>query len=192
MRLRPLSMMVVAAIALAVGAGCADDDAGDQAEGPAAPDEAEQPVSAPSSPEPSDPGTGTVVVGATSSPFDVETCRLEADPAQPAGAQTLVSITGAGTTPDGIAFTLEVQRFATGTDVRTFTDTVVYSDAARILQVQRVEVGGEVTDLRDPDATGPLIRLRADGVSLSGLASGPGEDQDDGGLIGLAVDATCP
>jgi hypothetical protein len=148
-------------------------------------------VSAPAPPPRSPAGTGVVVVGGTSSIFEVTSCRLEPDPSEPEGARTLVALAGSGETARGDAFSVEVQRFATGTDVQTFTDTAVYTDTARILQAQRIEVGGQVTDLRDPDATSALIRVRGDGLSLSGLASGPGEDAEDGGLIGLALDATC-
>src|SRR3546814_11578187 len=69
----------------------------------------------------------------------------------------------------------------------TYTDTVTYTDPGRILQAQRIEVAGQVTDLRDPEVTTSLLRLRPDGLSLQALASGPGEDADDGGLIGLAL-----
>lgn len=173
-------------------AGCSDGS--DDASGPDAGDTSEASVaevSAPAAPPPSPAGTGVVVIGGRSSELEVTSCRLEADPSEPEGAQTLVSIKGEGTTEAGVPFTVEVQRFATGTDVRTFTDTLLYADSGRILQAQRVEVNGQVTDLRDPDATSALLRLRDDGVSLSGIASGPGDDREDGGLIGVALDATC-
>ena len=132
-----------------------------------------------------------VVIGGTPSDFEVTSCRLEPDPSEPEGARALVAVAGEGKTSAGVPFTVEVQRFSTGTDVKTFTDTVVYTDSGRILQAQRVEVNGQVTDLRDPDATSALLRLRDDGVSLSGIASGPGDDEEDGGLIGLALTASC-
>lgn len=136
-------------------------------------------------------GTGVVVVGGTSSSFAVSECRLEPDPAAPAAARALVAVKGAGTTGSGVAFTVELQRFATGTGVVTYTDTVTYSDGGRILQAQRIEVNGQVTDLRDPKAATPLVRTRDGGVTASGLASAPGDGPDDGGLIGLALDASC-
>ena len=65
-------------------------------------------------------------------------------------------------------------------------------DTARILQVQRFEVAGEVTDLRDPDARGTLLRVRPDGLSATGIAGPPGTSAPEGpGLVGLALDATC-
>lgn len=103
----------------------------------------------------------------------------------------LITLAGAGTTGSGLAFTIELQRFATGTEVVTFTDTVTYADPGRILQVQRIEVRGQVTDLRDPKATSSFVRTRSNGVTATGLASAPGDRSDDGGLIGLALDATC-
>jgi hypothetical protein len=183
------SIGVVVALVLA---GCSDGS--DDASAPDTGDRSEVSVSdgsAPAAPPVSPAGSGVVVIGGTSSEFEVTSCRLEPELSEPEGARTLISLAGAGTTEAGVAFDVEVQRFSTGTDVQTFTDTVVYSDAGRILQVQRIEVGGQVTDLRDPDATSALLRVRDGGVSLSGTASGPGEDQEDGGLIGLALDATC-
>lgn len=145
----------------------------------------------PDIPPPSRAGTGVVVVGGTTSSFAVTACRLEPDPTQPAGARALVELDGAGTTGSGVPFTIEVQRFATGTDVVTYTDTVTYSDAGRILQAQRVEVRGQVTDLRDPKAATALLRTRDGGLSAAGLAGGPGDAAGDEGLIGIALDATC-
>lgn len=145
----------------------------------------------PELPAPSAAGTGVIVVGGTTSSFAVTSCRLEPDPAEPEGARTLVAVAGAGTTGSGVAFTVELQRFATGVGVVTYTDTVTYSDAGRILQAQRIEVNGQVTDLRDPKVASALVRPRSGGVAASGLASAPGDGADDGGLIGVALDATC-
>ena len=136
-------------------------------------------------------GTGVIVVGGATSSFAVTACRLDPDPAAPPAARALVTLTGAGTTGSGVAFTIELQRFAAGTSVVTYTDTVTFSDPGRILQAQRIEVSGQVTDLRDPTASTPLVRTRPGGVTASGLASAPGDGPDDGGLIGLALDATC-
>ena len=75
----------------------------------------------------------------------------------------------------------------------TFTDLITYTDTARILQVQRSEVGGEVTDLRDPGrprhAAAGAARRRS---SATGIAGPPGTSAPEGpGLVGLALDATC-
>ena len=102
-----------------------------------------------------------------------------------------MALEGAGTTGSGVAFTIEVQRFATGTAVVTYTDTVTYADPGRILQAQRIEVSGQVSDLRDPDATTSLLRPCSDGLTAAGLAGAPGDGPDDEGIIGLALDATC-
>lgn len=189
MRVPPLAVGFAGAVLLAACSGGSDDarapDTGDTSE------VSVSGASAPTAPPESPAGTGVVVVGGRSSAFDVTACSLEPDPSEPEGARTLISVEGGGTTAAGVPFTVEVQRFSTGTEVQTFTDTLVYADTGRILQAQRIEVGGQVTDLRDPEATSALLRVRADGVSLSGIASGPGEDQEDGGLIGIALDATC-
>jgi hypothetical protein len=173
----------------AVACSGGDDGGGDGAtlgstEAPAA-------ATVPAVPAVTEAGTGVVVVGGTTSSFAVTACNLEPNLAEPEGARTLASLEGAGTTGSGVAFTVEVQRFATGTDVVTYTDTVTYTDAARILQAQRIEVRGQVTDLRDPKAATALVRTRDDGLSAAGLAGAPGARPEDEGIIGLALQATC-
>ncbi|MGH9273002.1 MAG: hypothetical protein ACRDZU_00015 [Acidimicrobiales bacterium] len=190
--MRTRSVAVAAALALvAAGACSSSSDGGDEPD----PDVTGAPTAAgadvPEVPPPSPAGTGVIVVGGTRSSFAVTACRLEPDPTQPEGARALVEMDGAGTTGSGVPFTIEVQRFATGTDVITYTDTITYSDTGRILQAQRIEVAGQVTDLRDPKASSALLRTRADGLSAAGLAGGPGDGPEDEGIIGLALDATC-
>jgi hypothetical protein len=103
-----------------------------------------------------------------------------------------VRLTGAGTRANGVPFAIDVVRSSTNTGTEAFTDLITYSDTARILQVQRSEVGGEVTDLRDPGARGTLLRVRPDGLSATGIAGPPGTSAPEGpGLVGLALDATC-
>lgn len=181
---------IAVGVVLLLTACSADDDAS-PADETAAPD-----VAAPSVPEPpaaGEPGTGTIVIGGTAAAFDVTACALQPDPAEPEAARALLAVTGAGTTSRGDAFTVEVQRFATTLgEAVTYTDTITYEDPARILQAQRIEVGGQVTDLRDPSATSALLRPRPDGVSGAGLAGAPGDDAEDEGVVGIALDATCP
>lgn len=176
--------------ALVLVAGCSggggDDDDGASLGVTAPPTE----VTAPGVPPASPPGTGVVVVGGTTSSFAVTECRLVSEAAA-SGTSTLLLVTGEGTTGSGVPFQVEVHRFSTDTSVETFTDTVSYSDTARILQLQRFEVAGEVTDLRDPDARGTLVRVRPDGLSVTGLAGPPGSEAHDEGTVGLALDATC-
>jgi hypothetical protein len=184
-RLLPLVALVLLAACSGGGDGDGDDD-GASLGVTAAPTE----VTAPGVPAASPPGTGVVVVGGASSSFAVTECRLE--PGEAAGTSFLLRVAGKGTTGGGVPFEIEVKRFATATSVETFTDTISYSDTARILQVQRFEVAGEVTDLRDPDARGTLVRVRPDGVSAAGVAGPPGAVAgEDEGIVGLALDATC-
>lgn len=186
-----LCRAAVLGVALLVGAcSSGSDDSSPPEKGGGAASTIER-SAIPDVPGESPAGTGVIVVGGITSSFAVTACRLEPDPAAPAGARALVTLTGAGTTGSGVAFTVELQRFATGTGVVTYTDTVTYADSGRILQAQRIEVNGQVTDLRDPKAATPLVRTRAGGVTASGMASGPGDGPDDGGLIGLALDASC-
>lgn len=187
----PRRPLVVAALLVAAVAGCSDDGGDGDALAPGTTGE----VTTPTEPDPLPPspaGIGAVSVGGSTSSFEVTSCRLEPDPTAPEGARALITVEGAGTTGSEVPFTVEVQRFATSlNDVVTFTDTIAYSDPARILQAQRIEVAGQVTDLRDPDATSALLRPRDGGVAAVGLASAPGDDADDGGLVPFALDVTC-
>jgi hypothetical protein len=171
-------------------AGCSGGDDDEPAIGSTL---APTPETIPALPAPAgETGTGLVVIGGTTSTFAISACRVEPDPTEPEGARVLASLTGAGTTESGVPFTVEAQRFSTGTGAATtFTDTVTYSDSGRILQAQRIEVAGQVDDLRDPEATTPLLRTRSDGLSAAGLAGAPGDGADDEGIVGLAVQATC-
>ena len=184
---RLVASIAASTLITACSSGGDGDDDGASLGDTAAPTE----VTAPEIPAASPAGTGVVVVGGTTSSFAVTACRLEpAAAAEPPSA--LLLLTGEGTTGGGMPFQIEVQRFATSTSVDTFTDTVSYTDTARILQIQRFEVAGEVTDLRDPDARGTLLRVRPDGLSTAGIAGPPGAVAgEDEGIMGLALDATC-
>lgn len=189
---RPGRLAAAWVLLAATSVGCSssggDDATADSLGPPAEPTE----VTAPPAPPPSPAGTGVVVIGGTSSSFAVTACQLEPDGSEPEGAQTLLLVTGTGTTGGGVAFEVTARRFAAGAEPVTYTDTIGYQDTARILQAQRIEVGGQVDDLRDPDATSSLLRPRADGLSATGLAGPPGEGAGADGTVGLALDATCP
>lgn len=181
-------LVLAVAVAVLVGA-CSSSEDDEPAIGSTL---APTPVTAPELPAPPAAGSGVVVIGGTSATFTLSACQVAPDPAAPEGARALAILSGQGTTGAGVAFTVEAQRFSTGTGAATtYTDTVTYSDSARILQAQRIEVGGQVDDLRDPDATTSLLRTRADGLSAAGLAGAPGDGADDDGIVGLALNATC-
>jgi hypothetical protein len=182
------SAALLAVLALAAGCGGGSDGGDDGASlGETLPP---TPVTAPALPASSPAGSGVVVLAGSTRTFSVTTCRLEAEAADPS---TLVLVTGAGTAANGIPFQVEIRRVAADSEAaETFTDVVTYTDTARILQIQRAEVEGEVTDLRDPDASGTLLQVRADGVAATGIAGPPGTGGEDSeGLFGMAVDATC-
>lgn len=181
------------ALVVVLAAACGSDGSGDDDGASLGQTQPPTPVTAPAVPDPSDPGRGVVVVGGTSSAFTVTECRLAEDASDPDGAGVLVRVTGAGTAATGVPFQIEVQRFAATGEVDTYTDTITYTDSARILQALRFEVAGEVTDPRDPDARAVLLRTRPDGVAAAGVAGPPGSaGEDREGLVGLALDATCP
>jgi hypothetical protein len=183
---RPLVLLATIALMAGCSTGSGDDDDDGASLGSTAPPAT---ATAPEVPPPSPPGTGVLVVGGTTSSFAVTSCRLV-----PADDPTvLLLVTGEGTTAGGIPFQLEIQRFAASSAAaETFTDTISYTDTARILQVQRFEVGGEVSDLRDPSVRGTLLRVRPDGLSATGLAGPPGTGAKfEEGIVGMALDATC-
>jgi hypothetical protein len=175
-------------VAVVLLAGCSDDGGADDDGATLGDTAAPTSVTAPAVPAASPPGSGVVVLGGSQSRFTVTECQLTAG-ADPA---TLVLVTGAGTSANGVPFQVEVRRAASAAAAETFTDTITYTDTARIFQLQRFEVAGEVSDLRDPSARGTLLRVRADGLSASGLAGPPGTGADlDEGIVGMALDASC-
>jgi hypothetical protein len=178
-----------ALIAVLAFAACSADDAGDGGGAGLGTTSSIAPPVAPSVPAESPSGTGLVLIGELGSSFKVTSCDLDVG-----GATTgeLLRLEGAGTRANGVPFTVEAVRSASDEAAEAFTDLITYTDTARILQVQRSEVAGEVTDLRDPDARGPLLRVRADGLSATGIAGPPGTRAPEGpGLVGLALDASC-
>ena len=179
--------LVVVVVGLAACSGGGDDDDGADL----GTTSTLAPAEAPDLPAESPAGTGVVVIGETNASFAVTDCQLE--PGEGDGVTTpLVHVAGEGTTGSGVPFQVEISRSSTTGAAETFTDTVSYSDTGRILQIQRVEVAGEVLDLRDPDARGTLVRVRPGGVSATGIAGPPGTVAgEDPGLVGLAIDATC-
>lgn len=183
---RPVLLAALTVLGACAGGASDGDDDGASLGDTAPPTE----VTAPALPVTPPARTGTVVVGRTTSQFSVTECVLEPTDGD---ATTLLTVTGAGTTANGVPFQIEVKRFATDSAVaETFTDTISYSDTARILQLQRFEVDGLVSDLRDEDARSTLLRVRPDGVAATGLAGPPGSGGDvTEGIVGFAVVATC-
>jgi hypothetical protein len=184
---RPGALLLVLIVGVAACSGGDDDDDGADL----GTTSTIAPAAAPDLPAASPAGTGVVVIGDTNASFSVTECQLE--PGEADGVTTpLVRVAGEGTTGTGVPFEVTVERSSTAGAAETFTDAITYSDTGRILQLQRVEVAGEVVDLRDPDARGTLVRVRPGGVSATGIAGPPGTvAAEDPGLVGLAVDATC-
>lgn len=192
-----VSAVVLAVVSALALPACAEDRDGPApfedggAERPAEGPGPGPPPTAPALPDQSAAGTGTLVLAGAAARFTVDECLTGPLPGEPEGAQTLLRVTGSGSTAAGIEFTIQITRFVTGTDVLTFTDTIAYIDTARILQAQRIEVAGQVTDLRDERAGVALLSLRDGGVAGRGIAGPPGSVAGDEGLVGIAVDATC-
>jgi hypothetical protein len=175
---------LAAALVLLMAAGCGGDDAAvTEEEAPLVPDEL-APVTVPPPVEEPSPGEGVLSIGGLLREFDVLSCDLEP------GSDTFF-VNGAGETDGGVPFQVEVQRFVSGQDPVTTSDLVNYEDTARVLQAQRAEVEGGVTDLRDPQADAPLLEVRRRTVSGGGIAGPPGSREGDEGLVGLSFHVSC-
>lgn len=134
-------------------------------------------------------GTGRIVVGSLDVELSIETCERD-DAAVPAGTAPaeLVGIRATGSRDDGTSVLVDVRRFRTAGEVPTITDTVTVVEGPEeapenVLQAQRYEVAGAVSDARDPQADDPLLRLGADAVTGSGVFAPPGAFADDEGLV---------
>jgi hypothetical protein len=183
--LRPALVLVL----VVSSAACSGNEASDDGQGLGTTSSLAPPV-APSPPAASSAGTGVVLIGELPASFEVTECDL--DSGETGATGQLLHLAGAGSRANGVPFTVEAVRSASEDAAEAFTDLITYADTARILQVQRSEVAGEVTDLRDPDARGTLLRVRPDGLSATGIAGPPGTSAPEGpGLVGLALDATC-
>jgi len=183
---RLAASVTLAAVLLGACSGGDDGEDGSELGVTQPPTSATVPDALPESTE----GTGVVSLNGVSSSFAVDACQLETT-TDPSGLETLVLVTGRGTTAGGVPFDVEVRRFASGTDEVTTTDAVSYADAARIYRAQRYEVNGALDDLLAPDARSSMIRTREGGVAAQGIAGPPGAEPGDDGIIGIAVDATC-
>lgn len=107
-----------------------------------------------------------------------------------------VAITATGARDDGTPVLLDVRRFVSAGAAPTITDTVtvlVGTEEApeRVLVAQRFEVGGLVTDLRDPDADDPLLRVGEQAVEARAVFAPPGAAAGDDGLADGIVLISC-
>ena len=181
---------VAAAAVLIAGCSGGDDAPPEEETLPPSTTDESVPVTAPPPLEPAPRGRGVLSIGGIRRRFDVTRCRVMPAPEGP-GAYAPFLLVGLGRTPAGVAFRVEVQRYVSGDDPPTVTDLVNYEDSARILQSQRVDVGGVITDLRDPDADDRFLRLVDGRASGRGIAGPPGSREGDEGLVGIALAAAC-
>lgn len=191
---------LIPAVLLAACSGGSGDAASDQPSATGPPVEATAaPPSVPTEPLPRpDPGRARVVLGATiDTTLAVEEC--DRDPgAVPDGqvpAEQLV-VVARGTRPDGVPVELDVRRFQSAGAASTITDTITVvegpADAPeRVSVAQRFEVGGQVTDPRDPEADDPLLLVREESITAAGIFAPPGAFADDGDLIAGRITISC-
>jgi hypothetical protein len=143
-------------------------------------------------------GRARVVLGsALDVELAVQRCRVDLG-ALPEGEVPAerVSVVATGEATDGTSVTLELLRLASAGAAATITDTVRVTEGpadapTRVLEAQRFEVRGVVTDPRDPEASGPLLTASGPTVEASGVFAPPGAFAADGGLVAGLVAVTC-
>lgn len=205
-----MSAVRIALIAAVVLAGCGNGDgtpeAATSSSDTSIPGDPSPAVSTDRRPEPLSvvdlgelgPGEARIVLGASLDvTLVVETCAIDLG-ARPDGevpaAQVRVRATGAR--PDGVPVTVDATRFRSQGAAPTITDTItvlVGTEATpeRVVQAQRFEIDGQVTDPRDADADDPLLRIAGQRVEARGLFAPPGSFADDGGLVEAALAVAC-
>ena len=192
-----VTVLAMAAGGLLVGACAGDDDAGDAA--PASTATTTTPTIEPTRELPDElpaPGTGVVVLGQGEvMAVTISPCTIDAS-AQPEGEvpAELLSLTAEGETAAGVEANVDVRRFRSLGASPTVTDTITVvegdpDDPERALVAQRFEVDGLVTDLRDPEADDPLLRIAGSTVDGGGVFAPPGETT---GLVEGRLRAVCP
>ena len=194
-------MRMVLAVTLAVlSIGCTggpDDADTDDASATTAPPAGPEPAAVPELDTPSE-GRARLVIGASLDvTLVVERCHrdLAAEPDGEVPSEQ-VTVVARGTGPGGEPVMVDVRRFRSQGASPTITDTVRFVEGPedaprRVLEAQRFEVDGLVTDPRDPDADDPLLRVTDREVRASGVFAPPGAFADDGGLVAGVLAITC-
>ena len=134
-------------------AACSDDDEG------GAPDDPLLTTSAAAQPPATLPddvaaGEGALVLGDELYTLDV-VCELEPTTDASTGITTELLVDGG----DEIGTIVSISRQSTVGDVPTITDTVAVQRDDAVIESQRVDAGGQLIDLRLPNATSRLIEV---------------------------------
>ena len=194
-------MRIVLAVALAlVPLGCtggSGDDEPDGGSATSAPAIEPEPAAVPDGDAPAD-GRARLVLGSSLDlTLVVERCHRDLA-AQPDGEvpSEQVTVVARGTGPGGEPVMVDVRRFRSQGASPTITDTVRVVEGPedaprRVLEAQRFEVDGLVTDPRDPDADDPLLRVTDREVHARGVFAPPGAFADDGGLVEGVLAISC-
>jgi hypothetical protein len=172
--------MIAGALALAACAGGSNASSNDPST-----TIAEPPSTLPVAPA----GKGTIAVAAAVYSFDVTACPPPTPPDPQSTAHIVFALAGAGRTDRGSQFTVQITRTETPGDQMTTSDEILYQDSARIYQAQRVEAGGNITDIRDPKAAEPLLHITGGHVTAKGAMGPPGDAAL--GTLPVLVDAAC-
>ena len=194
-------MRIVLAVALALlPTGCTggSGDAGSDDAPTTTADAAQpEPAAVPTLDAPAD-GRARLVIGSSLDvTLAVERCHrdLAAEPDGEVPSEQ-VTVVARGTGPGGEPVMVDVRRFRSQGASPTITDTVRVVEGPedaprRVLEAQRFEVDGLVTDPRDPAADDPLLRVTDREVHASGVFAPPGAFADDGGLVGGVLAISC-
>ena len=196
-------MRMVLAVALALlTAGCTggsgDTDTDSDADDSPATTAAEPEPAAVADLDPPADGRARLVIGSSLDlTLVVERCHrdLAAEPDGEVPSEQ-VTVVARGTGPDGEPVMVDVRRFRSQGASPTITDTVRVVEGPedaprRVLEAQRFEVDGLVTDPRDPAADDPLLRVTDREVHASGVFAPPGAFADDGGLVAGELAISC-
>jgi hypothetical protein len=195
------TVWAIAGVLVLAGCGGGGDPSSSAGTSSTSPDlafEAPQPASVAALDTPT-PGMARAVLGAVVDiELEVEGCEVDLD-ALPDGEVPAerIRVLATGEATDGAPVKLEVLRLASAGASATITDTVRVTEGpddapTRVLEAQRFEVKGLVTDPRDPDASGPLLTTTGGSViEASGVFAPPGAFAADGGLVAGLVAIAC-
>ena len=189
------TIVLVLAVAACTGGGDDASEAGDT--DTTVTGGAPEPLAVDDVPVPAEGQARLALGGSLDLTLPVERCVLDLA-AQPDGQipSEQVTVVARGATPDGQPLMVDIRRFRSEGASPTITDTIRVVEGpedapVRVLEAQRFEVEGLVTDPRDPEADDPLLRVADRRIDARGVFAPPGSFADDGGLVEGAVSVTC-
>jgi len=144
---------------------------------------------APTVPADVEPGEGFLVLGDRTFLLAVRACALDpfTDP------ETGVTIELTLDADDNTGTLIGVSRATVQGELATTTETVSVTEVeGEVLEAQRFERDGVVSDLRDSDSAGPLLAVTGNLVRAGGVFGPPGSTAATPGLVDGSLIARCP